>query len=256
MNNGIVRSLTVLADGEQVTGFRHACLTGREALGPEPLPYLLRMLNLADAGYAQLAAAKTVAVLREDRLLARGQVSVVYRRTVREGTLTEAVFSPGLALWEAPVSLSVEAGVTVSETVRRILEASGTGIRLLPFAGPDPVFARGQAFWGRAAECVSEALSAAHARMWLTEAGLCVVPAEKTPVSLVLTETDLTGMPAFAGGRMILRTAPAGWPLGKRMEVKWKNGSAEGLVSERYTEADNLTGNWFTELLAETEAPL
>ena len=35
-----------------------------------------------------------------------------------------------------------------------------------------------QAFYGRAAECVNEALSAAKARGYLTEAGLGIVPEE------------------------------------------------------------------------------
>jgi hypothetical protein len=44
--------------------------------------------------------------------------------------------APGLKLWEAPVSLDVEAGVTVSETVQRLLDASGTGIQLLETGYP------------------------------------------------------------------------------------------------------------------------
>lgn len=111
-----------------------------------PLPYTLRLLNLPDSGTGLLYAARNLSVLRDGSLLAWGRVSAVLRRTVPEGTLTEVVFSPGLSLWEAPVSLSVEAGVSVSETLRRILAASGTGISLLAFPGPDPVRTRGQAF--------------------------------------------------------------------------------------------------------------
>jgi hypothetical protein len=57
------------------------------------------------------------------------------------------------------VSVDVESGASVSETVRRLLEASGTGLQLLSFPGEDPVSTRGQAFFGRAAECIIEALS-------------------------------------------------------------------------------------------------
>lgn len=246
------RNLDVLADGEPVAGFRHARLTGRDALGLYPTPFTLRLLNLAEAEYLKLSAAKTLSVRHGSSVLASGSISDVYRRTVPEGTLTEAVFAAGLSLWEAPVSLSVEAGVSVSETVRRILKASGTGIRLLSFPGNDPARNRGQAFFGRAAECVEEALSAAGARGTLTEAGLCVVPAKRLPVSLFLGPDDLPEDPVFVGKNLLLlRTGITGWPLGKQVSVKWKNGSAEGLVRERAVEADNLEGKWQSELLLE-----
>lgn len=244
------RTLSIFADGEEITGFRHARLTGRDALGLYPMPFTLRLWNPAEEETLKLAAAKALAVLHENSVLASGSISDVYRKTVPEGTLTEIVFAAGLSLWEAPVSLSVEAGVSVSETVRRILEASGTGIRLLSFPGNDPVRTRGQAFTGRAAECVEEALSAAGARGTLTEAGLCVVPSEGLPISLILSPADLLEAPVFVGGhRLLLRTRITGWPLGKELSVSWKGGSAEGLVLERSVDADNLEGNWQGEML-------
>ena len=249
MSNPLIRSLTVLADGERVNGLCRVSVTGRETMDLEPLPFILRAWNPDDSAHAMLSAAKTITVLREDSLLAGGRVAGVYRRTVPEGMITEVVFSPNLALWKAPVSLSVEAGASVSETVQRLLEASGTGIRLLPVAGSDPVFSRGQAFYGRAAECVSDVLTAVPARGYITEAGLCVVPEEGLPVSLTLTEKDLTDVPVFTEGKMILRTKPVGWPLGKQAKVKWKNESAEGLVTERSIDADNMTGSWQAEII-------
>ena len=150
------------------------------------------------------------------------------------------------------MSLSVEAGVTVSETVRRLLEASGTGIPLLSFPGENPVRSRAQAFYGRAAECVEEALSAAGTRGYLTETGLCVVPSSGLPVSMELSEADLLDDPVKVGkGLLLLWTRITGWPLGKRISVSWKNESAEGLVLERSVEADNMEGKWESELLVE-----
>ena len=161
---------------------------------------------------------------------------------------------PGPPLWEAPVSLSVEAGVSVSETLRRILAASGTGISLLAFPGPDPVRTRGQAFYGRAAECAEEALSAVPARACLSPAGLRVIPAEGLPVSLYLTDRDLIDTPFFTDGQMILRTTVTGWPVGERISVKWKDGSAEGLVTERRMDIDTLNGKWESMLLISLKA--
>ena len=250
MENKLVRRLSVAADGQPVTGFRHARLSGRDALGLCPMPFTLRIWNLAESDYYRLCAAGKIAVSSVDSVLAAGVVSDVYRHAVPEGTLTEVVFSAGLKLWETPVSLSVEAGVTVSESVRRILDESGTGIPLLSFPGEDPVRSRAQAFYGRAAECIEEALSAAGARGYLTEAGLCVVPSSGLPVSMELSEADLLDDPVKVGaGLLLLRTRITGWLLGKRISVKWKNESAEGLVLERSVDADNLEGKWGSELL-------
>ena len=244
------RSLTVLADGLPVTGFRRAYLTGRDTLGLYPMPFTLRLWNISEEGYLALKAAKVLSVRHGDSVLASGSVSDVCRRTVPEGTLTEVVFAAGLGLWETPVSLSVEAGVSVSVTVRKILEASGTGISLLSFPGEDPVRSRAQAFFGRAAECVEEALSAAGARGYLTESGLCVVPAEGLPVSMSLSAPDLLEDPVFVGkGLLLLRTRITGWPLGKQVSVRWKDGSQTGLVLERSVDADNMDGKWESEVL-------
>ncbi|MBR3428926.1 MAG: hypothetical protein IKG87_02390 [Clostridia bacterium] len=252
MNYELSRALSVYADGKALVGFRRAYLSGRDALGLYPMPFILRLWNLADSDYHLLRAAKHLSVRHEDSVLASGRVSDVYLRIVPEGKITEVVFAAGLGLWETPVSLSVEAGVSVSDTVRRILSASGTGIPLLSFPGEDTVRSRSQAFYGRAAECVEEALSAVGARGYLTESGLCVVPAEGLPVSMELSSADLLSDPVFVGNRqLLLRTRITGWPLGKAVRIKWKDGSQEGLVLERSVEADNLEGKWESEMLIE-----
>ena len=53
------------------------------------------------------------------------------------------------------------------------------------------------------------------------------------------------------GSLLLLRTRVTGWPLGKMISVKGKDGSAEGLVLERSVDADNMEGNWHSELLVE-----
>jgi len=252
LNDRLNRELVVLADGEPVTGFQHARLTGREELSLVPSPFFLRIRNLEESDYLLLFRAGDVTVIHGGSVLAAGPVTDCFRRSDREGTLTTVCLSPGLPLWEAPVSLSVEAGVSVSETVRRLLEASGTGIRLLGWTGKDPALSRGQAFFGRAAECVETALSAASARACLTASGLCVVPEEGLPVTFHLTAEDLVRAPAFASGRtMVLAARMAGWSVGKALEVEYGGLRTEGLITGRSVDADTRDGPWRTELLAE-----
>ena len=252
MNYELYRALSVYADGKALVGFRHAYLSGRDSLGLYPMPFTLRLWNLADSDYHALYAAKNLSVHHDDSILAYGKISDVYLQIVPEGKITEVVFAAGLGLWETPVSLSVEAGVSVSGTVRQILSASGTGIPLLSFPGEDPVRSRGQAFYGRAAECIEDTLSAAGARAYLTESGLCVVPAEGLPVSMELSPADLLSDPVSVGsGQLLLRTRITGWPLGKQVSVNWKGVQIRGLVTERSVDADNMEGNWQSELLME-----
>ena len=158
------RRLTVLADGEPFASGSRFRLTGKARIGLYPSLFLLECWNLPDSEVYRLQNNRELSVLHGDSCLAFGRVSDVFCRTVPEGTVTTAAFSLGLDLWEALVSLPVPAGASVSETVRSLLEASGTGIRLLSFPGSDPVISRGQAFCGRAAECIAEALTAAGAR--------------------------------------------------------------------------------------------
>ena len=249
----ISRYLSVFADGEPFAPDSRFRLSGTIRIGFFPSLFLLQCWNLSDSDSFLLRNTKELSVMREDSCLAYGQVSDVFTETVPEGTVTTAAFSLGLNLWERRVSLSVPSGVSVSETVRRILAASGTGIRLLSFPGEDPVFSRGQAFCGRIAECVTEALSAASARAYLVPAGLCVIPAEPLPATLHLKGKDLTDRPSFAdsGRKLILSTTVTGFQPGEEMTLETEGKTYAGLILERMVEADTAIGPWVTQLMVE-----
>ena len=131
MQNQMDRTLTILADDEHVTGYARARLLGTERLGLYPSLFMLHLWNVAEEDYLALSRSREVTVLHDDVVLVSGSVSDAFRSRGKSGTEAHVAIAPGLKLWEAPVSLSVEAGVTVSETVRQLLEASGTGIQLL-----------------------------------------------------------------------------------------------------------------------------
>ena len=99
MNDELSRALSVYADGKELTGFRHAYLSGRDALGLYPMPFTLRLWNLADSDYHMLRAAAGISVMHGQSVLAAGRVSDVYLRLVPEGKITEVVFAAGLGLW-------------------------------------------------------------------------------------------------------------------------------------------------------------
>ncbi len=254
MQSQIERILTILADGEPVTGYARARLLGTERLGLYPSLFMLHLWNVAEEDYLALSRSREVMIMHEDVVLVSGTVSDAFRSRGKSCMEAHIAIAPGFKLWEVLVSLDVEADVTVSETVRRLLEASGTGIQLLSFPGEDPATTRGQAFFGRSAECIEEALGKAGARCCLVPSGLCVIPKEGPPVSMVLTEEDLTDVPSFnCGGDVVLRTGPAGWTLGKGVEVRYGGTVSRGLISERMINLDTGDGPWRVELIVQSE---
>lgn len=248
----IDRNLVIKADGQILQGSFRSYIHGRECVGLYPMPYMLRLWNLEDNLYLQLSRAKKVSVEYQKQLLAYGDIADVFRYIIDEGTLSVVCFTLGLSLWESPVSMSILAGATVSETVNSILQESGTGISLLTFTGSDPVTARGQSFFGRAAEALSLSLSAANAEGYLVESGLCILPEADQPVSMLITEEDMLMDPEFPNGDLaVLRLKVAGWPIGKKIEARWKGKSFKGIVRERMIDADSGNGPWYSEILVE-----
>ena len=77
-----------------------------------------------------------------DSELFSGEIQDVNRETAKGGIWTTVGFAMGVELYRGQIGVSLEAGLTVSETVQTILEQSGTGIRLLSWRGEDPVFSR------------------------------------------------------------------------------------------------------------------
>ena len=124
------RELSVLCDNQVFAPGCRFHLSGKMGIGLFPSLFLLQCWNLSDIDVFRLRNTKELSVYREDSCLAFGRVSDMFRETVPEGTITIVAFSLGLDLWESLVSLSIPAGLTVSETVRLLLNASETGIQL------------------------------------------------------------------------------------------------------------------------------
>ncbi|MBR0513069.1 MAG: hypothetical protein IJK06_02320 [Clostridia bacterium] len=258
------RSLTVTLDGELLSFSGRMRLRGKDELSLFPALFTLELWNLPEEMYLRMSRCKDIAVSHGDACLVSGRVWDVFRHGDKEGTVTSVSISLGLDLWESTVSLCVPAGTLLSETVRQLLDASGTGIPFLSVLSTDPVSSRGQSFFGRASECVSEALmchserSEESPRPMLTPSGLMAVPPGVLPEAVRITEADLTDAPAFVGGSlhgapslMVLSATVAGWRPGQTVEVEYKNIRARGIVKERSVDADTGDGTWKSELLVE-----
>ena len=253
------RSFNLLADGTPVPFAGSARLEGEDSLSLFPALFRLELRNLPEETYLRLSRAKTLSVSHEGACLVSGRITDTFRRTAPGGTTTEIAVCAGLDLWKARVSLSVPKGTRVSETVRKILEDSGTSISLLANPSPDPEVLRPGCYCGRAAECIERALSAAGCRAVLTPAGIMPVPKGGLETAWRLTPNDLPEEPAFAGGAasgetkyMVLIARLSGWRPGETIEVNCGRTRARGIIVRRAVSADTAAGEWKAELLAET----
>ena len=150
------RTLDILVNGRLVRNYARARLFGKERLGLYPSLFMLSLWNIPEDEYLLLSRAHEITIKHGEVILASGAVADVFRYSERKGTEVQVAFSPGLMLWGSSVSLDVEAGTRVSEIVSQLLDRSGAGVELLSFPGEDPIVTRGQAFFGRASECIEE----------------------------------------------------------------------------------------------------
>ena len=271
------RTLSVIADRSPLSLSGHRVrLRGKEELGLYPDLFTLECWNLSEDSFLLLSRSRCLFVMNGNSLLAFGEISDVYRRTLQDGEITTVAFAKGLSLWETPVSVSLPAGLTASETVSALLNDSG--ISVPAWVGEDPVFTRGQAFHDRVTLCLTSVLSAAGSRGTLIPSNpgsafsgssystmpgessfptvsqinsiLSVIPAEGLPVSIHLTAHDLLDAPSFTSNNlMVLSTAPIGWQVGATLELEYKGYLRTGIILERSLDLDTTADSWRTELL-------
>ena len=184
----------------------------------------------------------------DSSILASGSVLSVFPRIQSGRRILSVSFSPGWPLWQSAVSLSLTGGMRVSDTIRAILAASGTGVRLSAFLAEDRSLSRPQSFFGRACDALRLLAESVRARICLTPAGLCVVDPSLQSPTLFLPEDALRSDPVFLPGRCILSTDAVGWPLGTCLQFKWKGNSYKGLLSARMLNLDNGEGPWQSQL--------
>ena len=157
-------------------------------------------------------------------------------------------FSYGFRLWKAAVSLSLAAGMKISDTIREVLKASGTGIQMAGYTARDFALTRPQAFFGRACEALERLADSVDGRAGLTPAGVCVIGAGEQTPTVVMPEDGLLSEPIFLKDRVILKTGIVGWPLGTGVQFIWKGNAWNGVIVSRMMDLDNAEGPWESQL--------
>ena len=104
MINRMDRTLTIMADGEPVTGYARVRLLGTERMGLYPSLFMLHLWNVAEEDYLALSRSKEVTVLHDDVVLVSGTVSDAFRSRGKSGTEAHVAIAPGLKLWEGCIA--------------------------------------------------------------------------------------------------------------------------------------------------------
>jgi len=238
----MTRDLHAFFSGTEIAPGARLRLTAEETSGLRPDLHTLTVFGLEEVDLYSLFSGIEVQVVSDSRILASG-AAVDFARRMEDGqSVVDVTFSPGLALWEAPISLSLPAGETVSSSMAAVLEATGLNIPLASFTAEDLTISRPQAFFGRAAEALENLAASVSGLLSLSSAGVSV-SSDTTP-SLVLEEDDLTSAPRRAGGNLLLCCPVAPWSVGNVLKYTWSGIERRGRILSSLIEADSETGPW------------
>ena len=244
-----IRDLHVFAEGREVGQSCRMSLSVRENLSLLPQLFHLTIENLSGSSSSFISAAQFLEVRSGDSVLASGFPVSCGSNIWFSRQFFSVSFSPGMALWESSVSLSLAAGMSVSDSVRAVLAASGTGVQLAAFSANDVFLTRPQSFFGRTCDVLRILAMSVNAEASLSSAGLCVIDrSRETAPTLILPEEDLASDPVFIPGRYILSTEPKGWPLGTVLRFTWHDQPYQGLLVSRMLSLDNVEGPWLSQL--------
>ena len=249
----IDRVLSVLVDGQKIAEGCRLKLSGVLTLSLYPDLLNLRIYNLSDSSYVLLKQGKEISVSNGLSLLSYGIIHDVVKTTVRSGVVIDVGFSFGYDFWHAVCSVSLNAGMSASETIRYLLAASDVDYQLLSFPVLDPIFSRPQVFYGRLSDAIISVASAASGICCLVSGGLIVVPDKSSSVDVNLSDSDIIDSPSYMPDYALFRTIPKGWPIGRRVLVKYQGREFFGLIIENEFIADTKSGLFLSQLVVRKE---
>ncbi len=246
-----IREMSLYADGVQVGDGCRMSLLGETWLDLRPGNFCVTLHNPGPSPAALLASCREVEVRSGNSILARGERGGTSTLHAGSEIITNVYFSPGKSLWETACSISLAAGLKVSDAVKAILRDSGSGISLAGYTAEDPVFRRPQSFFGRITDAVEMLAETAKGRAFLSPAGLVIYGDKSRETALEIGEGDILEAPDWFGEGTIVKTRLTGWPEGVRIRYTWKGRTGEGRLVRRMIEADTYTNKWVSTLILE-----
>ena len=253
------RDLHVFADDREIGQGCRMRLNARENLSLLPQLFYLEIENLSGSSSALISACRKLEVRSNDSVLASGEIVTCCPRRHNGKQILSVSFSLDFGFWESSVSLSMAAGMRVSDTIRAVLAASMdlSGSRgqipLAAFSAEDIQTSRPQEFFGRTCDVIRLLADTVDADAYLSTAGLCIIGHKPMEPTLFIPEDDLLSDPVFLKDRIILTTSMIGWPLGTCVEFSDGGNMYQGLLVSQLLQLDNASGLWMSQLEIITE---
>lgn len=266
----ISRDLHLFADDVEIARGCRMMLTAHETMTLHPALHQLEILDLSDSSVSLLTGTNRIEVRSGNSILAFGELIDSVTQSISGKRQTSLVFSPGLSLWQSSVSLSVTAGMKISDTIRSLLAEAGkdeTVFSLAAFTAEDRILSRPQAFFGRTCDALAMLAETVEADAFLSPAGVCVssrpgrdpAPAADSvsdasasfgnvSAFYSVPERALLSAPIQTGDRLLAVTEMIGWPLGENLTITWQGVSRIGRLVSRLIQADTGDGPWKLEL--------
>jgi len=240
------------ADAEIARGCR-MMLIAHETLTLHPALHQLEILDLSDSSVSLLTGTNRIEVRSGNSVLAFGEMVDTVTQSISGKRQTSLIFSPGLSLWLSSVSLSVAAGMKISDTIRALLAEAGEDgatFSLAAYTAEDMILSRPQAFFGRTCDALAMLAEMAGADAFLSPAGVCVsAPKTESKASAFeVPESALLSAPIQTEDRLLAVTEMIGWPLGENLTITWQGVSRTGRLVSRLIQADTGDGPWKSEL--------
>jgi len=288
----ISRDLHLFADDVEIARGCRMMLIAHETMTLRPALHQLEILDLSDSSVSLLAGTNQIEVRSGNSILAFGELVDTVTQSISGKRQTSLIFSPGLSLWQTSISLSVAAGMKVSDTIRSLLAEAGktapqsqadqtwtsdfespidSVFSLAAFTAEDRILSRPQAFFGRTCDALAMLAETAGADAFLSPAGVCVSSRPGADSSLTnasaadaasgnvpaafysVPESALLSAPIQTGDRLLAVTEMIGWPLGENLTITWQGVSHTGLLVSRLIQADTGDGPWKSELELELD---
>lgn len=247
--NDEYRPLYLKADGKPIAQELRIRARGQANMTLLPDLFLIDVYNLPGEDLATISLSETISA-EDDKgaILCYGEIEDVYSHPEETNTITTIVLVDGKKFWSRNVSKTVGAGSSVRNTLLNIMDGFSLGV----FAASDVRLVRGQTFSGRLPDAVSMLAKTVNARGFYTHGAVYVVQKSQAADILTVNEDDVIDTPSYAEGIVILRVKVLGYSVGTILNY---NAHPYRLASQKLS-ADNLSGDWMTELALVDEGSL
>lgn len=261
------RTLLIEADGAPLDVTSRVRLTGSATLGLLPTCWRLSMPHLPQDLTTRLRDARSLRVLDENgALLAAGRAEQVFATLLPDDTpVTEVLFSEAPDFLRATVDLTLPAGLTATELLRRVVAGCSAPVPVCGMPTPAayqtagstplPVTTRCSVFHGRARDAVTDLARSAGLVPYLEDGCLSLADPAAPGTCLTFVDSDLLAPPALittdrgSPDGVLLRVSPAAFPLGRPVQASQNGEIFRGVLVARALDLDTWNGSWQATLL-------